>query len=1284
MRHGNLRQGRRLAVLALTAMALACSTSTSSGGADGLPGVDAESDAVILAEVGDDVGQDVNVPDIAADIPDLGVSSGADADAIAPQDTGVCGTAGCPCTSNSTCDSGYCIEAEGVSVCAQSCLADCPTGYDCKTVTAAGSGATSICVPRFARLCEPCATDTDCAGTVGGGEARCIAYDTPTGRIGSFCGGQCDGKTPCPDGYFCDDIALPSGATAKQCRKADQQCPCDARAVKQALSTACSKTNGQGNCLGKTICSSDGLSPCNAPTAATETCNDIDDNCNGKTDEAGPSVCSDGNTCTYDNCVGGVCEHPVMGGLCDDKDFCTETDSCKDGVCQGTAKVCDDANPCTLDACLPASGCTSFANDVALCSDGNACTAGDACQGGTCLPGPATVCDDQNGCTTDSCDAKIGCIFNKNTLPCSDGSVCTVADTCAGGNCVAGQLLPCNDGNPCTDDSCDPVKACQFTNNAANCDDGSVCTVADLCKLGICTPGASSNCDDNNPCTTDSCDAMKGCQNTANALPCSDANQCTDGDFCGGGVCLPGPAKVCKDGNVCTDDNCDPLKGCVFVANSASCDDGSACTGADTCVGGLCKPGKSTPCDDGNPCTDDSCDKVNGCQFANNTAICSDGNACSSGDACQDGVCQPGNAVVCNDNNPCTTDSCNPKTGCAYANNVAPCDDGSLCTQGDTCKDGVCGAGKALVCNDGNPCTDDSCDKSSGCAAIANTAKCTDNNACTQNDTCANSSCVPGKPMSCDDANPCTDDSCDATQGCVTLVNANPCSDGNVCTVGDACDKGACLAGMVLTCDDGNPCTDDSCNSKTGCQHANNAVGCDDGNACTLGDQCTAGFCGPGGALNCNDANPCTDDSCSTKLGCQHANNTAVCDDGTACTVGDKCGAGKCVSGAPSSCDDGNPCTTDVCDSIVGCLHTNNTAACDDGNGCTLGDTCASGVCKPGTAPGDCDDGKSCTDDACVSTGASTHSCTHTNKAGSCLVNGVCIDPSAGYLSCNQALTCTAGAKSGVYTLDPDGPGGAAAFSAYCDMSQDGGGWTLVMNLNTDDATISTLNAGIWSASTEFGAFAQRWATDYKSLAAQSLTGTQLLLVIRNTTDAEGAAVVGWRSWNLASSKNFNSFFTVAMGDGTANATGGCNGGSSGAGHQQTAGVKSAGLAAPYDTFTGFAAEVYSNSYYGNCGSTQDGFRLSSYYRWANNSNVGLGLYMDDSDSNGYAMEAGSHMKIETYTDPQRFCSCGCGSCTAYLDGSQNGTSTRASIGNNHNSSQYTVGVSYRYEWYVR
>jgi hypothetical protein len=52
-------------------------------------------------------------------------------------------------------------------------------------------------------------------------------------------------------------------------------------------------------------------------------------------------------------------------------------------------------------------------------------------------------------------------------------------------------------------------------------------------------------------------------------------------------------------------------------------------------------------------------------------------------------------------------------------------------------------------------------------------------------------------------------------------------------------------------------------------------------------------------------------------------------------------------TGAPGVCNDGNPCTDDACVAGV-CQNTANTAPCEDGEFCTVGDTCAAGVCVAG------------------------------------------------------------------------------------------------------------------------------------------------------------------------------------------------------------------------------------------------------------------------------------------------------------------------------------------------
>lgn len=93
----------------------------------------------------------------------------------------------------------------------------------------------------------------------------------------------------------------------------------------------------------------------------------------------------------------------------------------------------------------------------------------------------------------------------------------------------------------------------------------------------------------------------------------------------------------------------------------------------------------------------------------------------------------------------------------------------------------------------------------------------------------------------------------------------------------------------------------------------------------------------------CDDANPCTTDSCDVPTG--HCSSQAVadgtsCADANVCNGAETCTAGVCTAGTPLNCDDGNECTTDTCDPLLGCQST----PLPDGTPCSLG-SCMGGVC---------------------------------------------------------------------------------------------------------------------------------------------------------------------------------------------------------------------------------------------------------------------------------------------------------------------------------------------------
>ena len=254
-------------------------------------------------------------------------------------------------------------------------------------------------------------------------------------------------------------------------------------------------------------------------------------------------VCDDGNKCTIDKCVNGVCTHTPVN--------------------------CDDGNPCTDDSCDPATGNCVYINNIAPCDDGKFCTVGDVCKDGSCTSGTLRDCNDGIDCTIDSCNEDTDkCEHSADDSKCDDKLWCNGAETCdPAKGCMPGTPPDCNDGIDCTIDSCnEDTDKCEHSADDSKCDDKLWCNGAETCDpTKGCQPGTAPDCSDGIDCTIDSCNEdADECEHSADDSKCDDDDACTI-DTCDPLTGCTYEDVDCDDGDPCTEDSCDPAIGCIHT-----------------------------------------------------------------------------------------------------------------------------------------------------------------------------------------------------------------------------------------------------------------------------------------------------------------------------------------------------------------------------------------------------------------------------------------------------------------------------------------------------------------------------------------------------------------------------------------------------------------------------------------------------------------------------------------------------------------------------------------------
>ncbi len=514
-------------------------------------------------------------------------------------------------------------------------------------------------------------------------------------------------------------------------------------------------------------------------------------------------------------------------------------------------------------------------------------------------------------------------------------------------------------GTPCHD-VLQTETACQRT----LCDAAGQCQLTAVPVGTLCDAGHSIT-----DCERAICDLAHSCTVTAqpDEQPCG-LGSC--GNWCQGGKCVVTPSAAYDDGNPCTLDLCDQNTAIVHepITGAVACDDGEPCTGDGACEKGACVMTSTKSCNDGLPCTVDSC-ATDGCKHLPDNSACTATSPCFQVVCDAKAGCVPSSVVtgaLCDDGDTCTKgDVCTTAGACVGTSNTCACKVDSDCDNTDLCQPRQCVSGQCEVddaakvtcdASGDSACGKNTCNPKSGdCVVLAmNGGKpCVDNNVCTTASACKGGVCEAKTVLSCDDKNPCTADTCHPINGCVTSVITGSCDDGVLCTDNDSCQNGGCV-GQKKPCDDNVGCTFDTCTPASG--------------MCANTPQNKA----------CDDANPCTDDHCDATKGCVSVPAAkATCDDGQKCTV-TACAFGKCVvtsvdktvpgcaCTSHKDCDDNNSCTQDACTSgdCVFAVAPLEGKPCVDANLCLAGSTCGKGACTGGK-PKECNDDNPCTTDSC-------------------------------------------------------------------------------------------------------------------------------------------------------------------------------------------------------------------------------------------------------------------------------------------------------------------------------
>ncbi len=415
----------------------------------------------------------------------------------------------------------------------------------------------------------------------------------------------CEDNT-CGKGFTCDTATNVCVTTGSSCAQESQELSCEktgARTCVEGKWTDCTEQQDTTCTTGTDTlsCSEGNVVKClstgilevqevcsNGCNTATSQCNCVpgctDDDelvaCDDKGVEVSKEVCGNGcNATTLEcNCVPG-CTTDDEFVVCDNKGAEVSRESCvSDTGCGGSCTVsgCNGNNRAEGAACIGTDRCTHAC-------DGN----------GTCVS-KTIVCDDDNECTQDTCNAERGCEFSEIAVgtPCSGSDADKCNSTCdSTGQCTDATPVSCtaplaNDTPTCAASACNattgectetvPLPIGTECRAAANeCDVAELCVGGVDCPLDAFNTGAPCNAQSNSCNSVDNNWLSSSCNETG-ACVANTPQQCLGACFTDSSC---NPATGCA-GSIAKD--CDTQCGCATVA----CEGNGACTGFsnNTCV----------------------------------------------------------------------------------------------------------------------------------------------------------------------------------------------------------------------------------------------------------------------------------------------------------------------------------------------------------------------------------------------------------------------------------------------------------------------------------------------------------------------------------------------------------------------------------------------------------------------------------------------------------------------------------------------------------------------------